>query len=98
MIVHLVHVVHSVQQVVLVVVRLLVEMGARLVLVVAVVVQDASQHVLLPHVNLDVVVLPVLETVILLVALLVVPTVLLLVQILVLIVAIMGVVMVVLPE
>ena len=79
------------------VVRLLVEMGARLVLVVAVVVQGALQHVLLPHVNLDVVVLPVLETVILLVALLVVPTVLLLVQILVLIVAIMGVVMVVLP-
>ena len=79
------------------VVHLLVEMGARLVLVVAVVVQDASQHVLLLHVNPDVVVLPVLETVILLVALLVVPTVLLLVRILVLIVVLMVVVTVVLP-
>ena len=74
------------------------EMGARLVLVVAVVAQDVLQHVLLPHVSLNAVVLPVLETVILLAALLVVPIVLLLVRILVLIVAIMVVVTVVLLE
>ena len=82
----------------MVVVHLLVVAVVHLILAVADVVQVVLQHVLLLHVNPDVVLLPVLETVIPLVALLVVPTVLLLVQILVLIVVPMVVVMVVLPE